>query len=60
MATDLLDDYQRAIRLVVYHNPFADRPLSLDVFDGEFDEQFAANEEGLYERVFVGALVASL
>jgi hypothetical protein len=44
----------------VYHNPFANCPLSLDVFDGEFDEQFAANREGLYERVPPGLRMSSV
>lgn len=55
----VFDRDERIPRLVTYHNPYANVPLGLDVFDGPHDEQFA-EQDGEYSCSFRGEHIGEL
>lgn len=54
-----IDAYEKVIRVVVYDNPYARKPLTREIFKGKFDERYGP-DEGRMKRTFAGRGVQEL
>ncbi len=56
----MFDSAARRQRLVTVHNKNASAPVSIDVFNGPFDEHYRPNDDATCPAVFTGSEVVTL